>query len=112
VLGAIGYEQNKRRYGLSFMDIVKVHRTACEKKSCFDHPPRRLYLGINKFLVRFGILMCVDLGTGSRFLGGLSAVEFRNNLGVDPVELFFRENAKERPSQIQGLKNRPRLIRS
>lgn len=44
--------------------------------------------------------MRIDIGTGSSFLGRFSTIELRDDLRVDPVELFLRENTKKRPSQI------------
>lgn len=38
------------------------------------------------------------IGTGSRFLSRFPTVELRDDLGVDPVKLFLRENTKQRPS--------------
>jgi hypothetical protein len=39
--------------------------------------------------------MALSFGTGWRFLCRLSGVKFCNNLGIDPIQLFFWENAQE-----------------
>lgn len=42
--------------------------------------------------------MYIDLGTDSGFLGRFPSVELRDDLGVDPVELFLGEYTKKGPS--------------
>ena len=56
------------------------------------------YLCIDQLSVRSGILMRVDLGTGTSFLRWFPRIELRDDLGVDPVQLFLWENTKKRPS--------------
>lgn len=55
--------------------------------------------------------MCIRLFT-CWFLRGFATVELRDDLGIDPVELFFGENAEERPCQIKGLEDAPGLVRA
>jgi hypothetical protein len=83
-----------------------------EKGSSFESYSSRPYLCIDQLLIRFGILMRIDIGTGGRFLSRFPTVKLRDDLGVDPVELFLRENTKKRPSQIQRIEDSPRLVRS
>lgn len=93
-----GTSYGNRTRGVILIDIVKVLCYSLREKSpVFERNPHELNLGVNKLLVWFGIFMCVNLGPGSRFLGRLSAVELGDNLGIDPIELLFREDAKERP---------------
>ena len=62
-------------------------------------------LYMNQFL--FLLFMALSFGTGWRFLCRLSGIKFCNNLGIDPIQLFFGENAQEGPCQIEGLEDCP-----
>ena len=55
--------------------------------------------------------MGIRLGTGGGgFLGRFATVELCNNLGVDPIQLLFREDAQQRPCEIERLKDGTRFI--
>jgi hypothetical protein len=54
--------------------------------------------------------MRICLGTGGGFLGRFATIELCNDLGVDPIELLLREDAQERPSEIERLEDGTRLI--
>lgn len=47
--------------------------------------------------------MCIRSSLLSRF----ATIELCDDLRVDPVELFLRENAEERPGQIERLEDSP-----
>ena len=54
--------------------------------------------------------MRVCLGTGRSFLGWFATIELCNDLGVDPIELLFREDAEQGPCEIERLKDGTRFI--
>lgn len=96
ILGGTSYVNRTR--GVILIDIVKVLCYSLREKSpVCERTPHELNLGVNKLFIWFIIFMCVNLGPGSRFLGRFSAVELGDDLGIDPIELLFREDAKERP---------------
>lgn len=55
--------------------------------------------------------MGICLGTGGGgFLGWFATIELCNNLRVDPIELLLREDAEQRPCEIERLEDGTRFI--
>lgn len=55
--------------------------------------------------------MGICLGTGGGgFLRRFATIELCNNLGVDPIELLFREDAEQGPCEIERLEDGTRFI--
>jgi hypothetical protein len=82
---------------IGFMNPDYRWEKKCRLLNCILIRVKGHYLCIDQLLVRFGILVSIEIGTGSRFLGRFPTIELRDDLGVDPVKLFLRENTKKRP---------------
>lgn len=71
------------------------------------HPP---FSCVDQLIVGLFVLLCILLRTRRGFPRRLAAVELRDDLGADAVELFLGEDAEKAPREVERIKYRARFV--